>query len=649
MASPPPKLAIHATPHASSTSFLNSSPPASAPSFPSPPPSSSSPLPPSTPHLRRAVNNLSAVRRKVRERKSRVQQTFLLISSFTLIILMSLIVYFNYILLSPHLTSLFWAVLWSLVLSKPQQWMLSGLRWMDGRLEGRLTVLIASLTALALAWLAASPTLLSLVWVSAVYGLLLLLLLGDRPGLVSLVLLVGVVLVIAFPLFFFLKSLVEETQEIVARTRVFINQNPQFELLLRDFTSSPLYHSLLQYAEGWGYDRATIEQAVDLNAIKARLGGLISVAGEQLTLVLSHALSVVAQLGSTILSLLSFLSFLYFLLEHRAAFGSALVSLSPFSEEENLRLGGEMRRSVSSIFLCSFLIGLLHMVSTWVAFSLVGIDLCLILSFLAGFCSMLPVFSSWLVWLPAIVSMVAMQRYMQAAALACIQLFLTLYLDPLVYGRIQPGNQALIAMSIVLGLASFGATGAILGPLLTTVTVTLFNIYTEYLQSPLPLPLATPQSAHAQGTAGKTEGGAVSFPAFFHPAEETPLSLRNGVATLHDSPAADTKRPSPSPPPSAVKADAKVSDSAEKRRLSSLAKRVVAGGKARGAGADGDGEGEDGFGFPEVRIHESDDDLMTVPFSLDANADLDAARGRVSRVTVVVPGAKTTTLVAAVK
>ena len=422
-----PQLSLPATPSSSSARLSSQPPPLSS---------------------RRTLDPAVLQRRKLRERKSRIQQTFLLISSATIVLLVGLLGWYNYLMLAPHLTSLFWAVLWSLVLARPQQWMLAALRWTDRRIAGRQPAVLAALVAAALAVVVLSPSLWSLLLAGCACCLSAWLLYGDRHTLVSVSLLLAVVLTIVFPVVFFLKTCVEETQEIVSRLKLFIASNPQFELLLRDFTSSPLYASLLRYAEGWGYERKAIEDALDLASIKQRLVTLVSGLGEQLTTVLSGALSVVAQLGHTVLSVFSFLGFLYVLLDQRNALSLSVSALSPFSEEDNSRLAGEMRRSVQSIFLCSLLIGLLHAVSTFIAFRIVGIDLCLILSFLAGFCSMLPVFSSWLVWLPAIVSMLLLHRPVQAAVLAAIQLFLCYYLDPLVYSRIRPGNPAIIGASI---------------------------------------------------------------------------------------------------------------------------------------------------------------------------------------------------------
>ena len=198
-----------------------------------------------------------------------------------------------------------------------------------GQLVGKRSPFVGLVSAVCVGVVVMDRSLLGVVLIGGLYGFFLFFLFADRPRLVSILLLVLVVLTIAFPVFFFLHTAVEESREIVARTRLFISQNPEFELLLRDFTSSSLYHRVLAYAESWGYDRKSIDDAVDPATIKARLGTVISSLGDQLTGVLSGALSVVAQLGSTIFGLLTFLSFLYFLLENRAALTSGYEEPQP--------------------------------------------------------------------------------------------------------------------------------------------------------------------------------------------------------------------------------------------------------------------------------------------------------------------------------
>lgn len=190
-------------------------------------------------------------KRKIKEKKSRIQQTFFLISSALIVLLFSVLLYYNYIMLSPHIHSLFWALLWSFVLTKPQQWLLWAFHWMDDRLTGKQQYIVFTATMICFPIIAFSPSVITLLVVSILYGLLLLFLFGGRHHLVSVFLLLCVILILVFPLFFFLKTCVEEAQEMVNRVKIFINNNPQFELLIKDFTQSSLYHRGLNYAQSW--------------------------------------------------------------------------------------------------------------------------------------------------------------------------------------------------------------------------------------------------------------------------------------------------------------------------------------------------------------------------------------------------------------
>ena len=535
------RSALTATPSSSSSHSSTAAAHSNAPS----PFLHSNSGPASASSSRRSLDDVALQRRRLKERKSRIQQTFLLLSSCSIVLLCLLLAYYNYLLLAPQLTSLFWAVLFSLLLSRPQQVLTAAFERLDQHLKGRKTTITSYAAALSAVVIGLSRAhTVVLVVVATVFVLVIAVLYSERQHLVSLLLLLFVVFLLAFPLAFFLKTCVDETQEISRRVRAFITNNPQFEAALRNFTSSSYYSSLLAYAQHMGVSADTVHSYLDPAALKDRLATFIASLSDQLSVVLSGALTVLAQLSNTLISLASFLGFLYYLLDNRSAWLAGLLSLSPFSEEENGRLGNEMRRSVQSIFICSFLLGLLHMVSTFIAFSAVGIDLCLILSFLAGFCAMLPIFSSWLVWFPAIVSLLFLNRPLSACLLLLIQLFLCFYLDPLVYGYIKPEQSALVGMSIVFGIGAFGSTGVVLGPLLTTVTLTLCNIYVEYVTAPLPQHgRSSVSSGSASGVGSGSESVRLStaprldkqwtgagFPTFFHAAVDTPAStLRQSV------------------------------------------------------------------------------------------------------------------------
>jgi hypothetical protein len=205
---------------------------------------------------------------------------------------------------------------------------------------------------------------------------------------------------------------------------------------------------------------------------------------DQLTVVLTGVYGLVTNVGNMMLGLVTFASCLYFLLAASRDFAGTLTWLSPFREEDNAKLLSTMKKSVERIFLCSFSVGALHVIVSYFSFSMCGIDLCLILSFLSGFAAMLPVFSSWIVWIPACGGLLIAGQTVSAAALAGVQLSLLLWVDPMIM-RGVPGDSYIIGMSIVFAVYAFGAAGVLLGPLLAAMSFTFLEIYREYLSMPI--------------------------------------------------------------------------------------------------------------------------------------------------------------------
>lgn len=436
----------------------------------------------------------SFTRRQSKDRKTRIRQTFLILSSATIVLLIGLLVYWNYLLLEPHLNSLCWAILVSMVLRKPHRLLLSLLQTFEAKISGYEPHIIGGCLAIVFGIVGLHPSLVTLIAMTSFMLFIVLILYSDKHQLVSLFLVLSVAFIVAFPCVFFFKTAVDETQEFVMRTRAFVTTNPDFDLFVKDFTQSGVYKQSIAWAESFGYSKETIEASIDVQAIKDKLTALIGTVAGQLMTVFSSALNVIASLSNAMVFIISFFSFLYGILESQASFGSAVTALSPFSAEENVRLTRSITRTASSVFVTSICIGLLHFGATFIAFRLVDIDFALVLSLCAGFSAMLPVFSSWLIFLPAIIGKAIVGNRMQAGLLICIQLFLVSYLDPLLYSSVQ-GNRQLMGLSIVLGLASFGASGVILAPILVTLTFTLASIYVEYVQHPT-LTTDVPSSDH---------------------------------------------------------------------------------------------------------------------------------------------------------
>ena len=414
--------------------------------------------------------------------KSRIQKTFLALSSFLIILCVAILVWYDYQILAPHLQSLFWAFLFSLLLDAPQRALLRGFAWLDARVLDHYAqrLEVGGLVVTLVAGLFFSTQLSVLFLLGVGFLLLTFFLFGDRHTVTAVILLSSLLLLLAFPLFFLAKTCVDESTEIASRLRQFIEGNAEFQSILEDFSRSSSFLWLQSYVRSWGWEIPVVQVAKLREMI---LSSFVQFA-DQLTGVLSSVYGMLSNLGSMLISLVTFASMLYFLLASRRDWKGVLTWLSPFSADDNAKLIHTIKKSVLRIFVCSLAVGALHVVVTYVSFSLCGIDLCLILSFLSGFAAMLPIFSSWIVWMPACGGLLIAGRHVSATLLLAVQITLLFYVDPLIMSNI-PGDSYVIGMSIVMAVYAFGSSGVLAGPLLAGLTFTFLSIYQEYLSMPL--------------------------------------------------------------------------------------------------------------------------------------------------------------------
>jgi predicted PurR-regulated permease PerM len=430
--------------------------------------------------------------------KTRIQKTFLSLSSFLIVLFVGILAYYDYLILSPHLTALFWSILFWILLDQPQRWLLRFFSWLDSRFldkNARRIELIGCILTIVFGFYLRTQ-LSSLIILSLLFLTLTFFLFGDRHTVTAVLLLVIILLLLAFPLFLFTKTCVLESQEIALRLRSFIESNTEFQHLLSDFSTSHTFLAMQNYVRRWGYEIPT----TSVEQLREWILKSIVQFADQITTILTSVYGLLSNVGNLLVSLVTFASMLYFLLVSNKEFGGTLTWLSPFSADDNSKLVSTLKKSVMSIFVCSLSVGLIHVIVTYISFSLCGIDLCLILSFISGFAAMLPIFSSWIIWLPACGGLLLAGQTIQAVILCAIQMTLLFYVDPLIYSNI-PGNSYVIGLSIVFAAYTFGAAGVLLGPLLAGMSFTFLSIYRDYIS----LPLYTQPNGQSTGTGGLSQ------------------------------------------------------------------------------------------------------------------------------------------------
>ena len=421
-------------------------------------------------------------------KKSRLQRTFDTVAQMLVVFFLGLLIYYNGLMLLPHVTPLFWAVLWSIFLHKPLMWVMTALAWIDKKTESSKMYIYVSSTVIFASVFFVDASLLTVIITTVGFSLWTFLLWGDRTTVAVVVLLFGGTLVLGLPMYVFIKSCVEESQAIATKIRDFVEKNPQFQTLLDDFGNSPYYRWLHDYAGSWGVE----VPAWDPTLIKDKIIAFSMQFSSHFTDALGGVLGLLSDSVRMLVSFVTFISALFYLLRASVDINALFRDLSPLSREDSRLLMASLSGSVVSVFLSSFLVGLSHGVGTYLVFWFTGVELGLILSFIAAFTSMLPVVGSYVVWVPVALALGLSGEQFKCVLVVTVQLMLQFPVDSLIYSLI-PGNSFLVSFSLAMACYVFGTIGVILGPLLAGLCVPICELYRLYQGRPELYTLAAPE------------------------------------------------------------------------------------------------------------------------------------------------------------
>ena len=116
-----------------------------------------------------------------------------------------------------------------------------------------------------------------------------------------------------------------------------------------------------------------------------------------------------------------------------------------------------------------------------IAFSLVGLPNPLLWGAVTGIVSILPIFGSSLVWVPAVVVLLLSQRPGAALALGLIGALVSSNVDnvvrPMIYRRVSGVHPMASLLGAFAGVELFGLLGLVLGPLAIAYCLELVRLY----------------------------------------------------------------------------------------------------------------------------------------------------------------------------
>lgn len=127
-----------------------------------------------------------------------------------------------------------------------------------------------------------------------------------------------------------------------------------------------------------------------------------------------------------------------------------------------------------------------------VVFWLIGIKAAVLWGVVMAFFALLPILGPWMIWVPAVISFVLSGQYLRALILLALGGLVISMVDNilrpiLLSGRAQL-NGLLVFISILGGVAAFGALGIVLGPILVALADAVVETYTDERLAVRPAP-----------------------------------------------------------------------------------------------------------------------------------------------------------------
>ncbi|WP_083346761.1 AI-2E family transporter [Terriglobus roseus] len=186
-----------------------------------------------------------------------------------------------------------------------------------------------------------------------------------------------------------------------------------------------------------------------------------------------------------IVSIVLLLFFYFFLVRDEAVALRAWESILPLRDDETFDFSRKLRDIIDAIFAGRLLIAMLQGVASGVAYWLVGVPGALLWGFVTFICCLIPAFGAFLAWVPICLYVGLVLSWTKCLILAiwCSAVVSTMdnFLYPVFVGKKTDLHTGVVFVAIFGGLAFFGISGFILGPVLVASAILLLQIWKQRL------------------------------------------------------------------------------------------------------------------------------------------------------------------------
>jgi predicted PurR-regulated permease PerM len=296
---------------------------------------------------------------------------------------------------------------------------------------------------------------------------------GQKPGLASGLLTTAAFVVVAGPVTLFVFAFLRQAGDLLARfqTEATERRLPALQLILE---LAPVQAVLTKTGEFTSLSKeqilaSTAEAAQGVLQQVASLGGTVVVG----------AFNVITQFSLTMF-------LLFFFLRDGKSMLERGIRLVPMTPGRKVDLAGTLGGVTRAVVLGTLVTALVQGTLVGIGFAIAGMPSPLVFGAVGAMASLIPIVGTALVWVPAVITLIAQGQTGWAVFLALWSVVLVAGSDnvvrPLIISGSSKASTLLVFVGLLGGISVFGFAGIFMGPLVLTLVATLL----EYADIELP-------------------------------------------------------------------------------------------------------------------------------------------------------------------
>jgi predicted PurR-regulated permease PerM len=219
---------------------------------------------------------------------------------------------------------------------------------------------------------------------------------------------------------------------------------------------------------------------LEVGSLRGRAADFALVAGQWIA---GNALQIGQNALQFFVGLTLMLYLLFFFLRDGHALIERLVRILPLGDIRERHLFRRFAEVVRATIKGTFVIAAVQGAIGGVAFAALGIRGAVLWGVAMAAASLLPVVGAALVWLPAAIMLVTTGEYLKGAVLVAVGVLVVGLADnvlrPILVGRDTNMPDYLVLLATLGGLALFGVTGLVIGPLIAALFITLWEMFEQ--------------------------------------------------------------------------------------------------------------------------------------------------------------------------